>query len=54
MSFIKHSDGEISHIIKSTDDIDVEKTSKVLKEAKEAAKNLNKDGNKTELSKESE
>lgn len=50
MSFIKHSEGEISNILKSNDDMDLEKTKKVLKEAKEEVKN----SNNTELSKESE
>ena len=54
MGFVKHSEGEIVSVIKSNDDIDNEKTEKALKEAKESIKNLDKDGNKTEFSKESE
>ncbi|HVI41798.1 MAG TPA: hypothetical protein VM577_14190 [Anaerovoracaceae bacterium] len=57
MSFIKNGDCEIINIIKTNDGevtIDAKKTNKILKAAKEEAKNLDKDGNKSESSKESE
>lgn len=51
MSFIKHSDGEIVNIVKSSDEkfIDDNETSEAIKKMK---KNLKEDGNKIELDKE--
>jgi len=53
MSFIKYSQGEITHIVEGKDELDDEKAKRALKEAKQASKNIDKDGNKSSFNTES-
>jgi len=51
---IKRGQVKILHILDDDEELDDKETKKALKKAKQDAKNINKDGNKIKLNKESD
>lgn len=54
MTIVKYGDAEIIGIVSDSKEADDEKAKKALKEAQQAAKNTNKDGNNSSFNKESD
>ncbi len=54
MTIVKYSEGEIIGVVSDGKETDDEKAKKALKEAQQAAKNTNKDGNNSSFNKESD
>jgi acyl-CoA reductase-like NAD-dependent aldehyde dehydrogenase len=54
MTIVKYSEGEIIGTVSDGKETDDEKAKKALKQAQQAAKNTNKDGNNSSFNKESD